>query len=758
VELPEKVDHYRILRKLGEGGMGVVYAAEDERLDRSVALKMIRKANGNDDARVRFWREARAAARVSHPNVCQIYEVGEHQGELYLAMELLQGEPLADLIGKGQMSVSETVRTMLQILQALDALHAAGLVHRDLKPSNIFMTPVGPKILDFGLARADETYMEKTETALTLPGMLIGTPEYVAPERLQGIPADHRADVFAAGVILYEMLVGRPPFTGQSLMEILHAVLYERPPVLGGSPAIAAVDRVVRRALNKNPADRYPTARAMADELRQALALADHGGSVRARPMSRLIVLPFRILRPDPETDFLAFSLADAVTSSLSGLESLIVRSSATASRYSSESPDLAALAKNADVDIVLTGTLLRSGPQVRVTAQLVEAPAGTVLWSLTSQVTLGDIFQLQDTLAQRIVESLSVPLSAREERILKHDVPATAKAYEFYLRANQLGYDPKHWSVARDLYLQCLVEDVRYAPAWARMGRLYRVLGMYSPTESDARELYRKSEEAFKRALDLNPDLSLAHNLYTYLEVELGGARDAMLRLLKRAETRMGDPELFAGLVQACRYCGLLEASVLAHEEARRLDPEIRTSVNHSHLMLRDYERAIETNVEDPPTINALALALMGRSREAAEFLIKLEHLSLPPVHRLFISATRSLIEGRRDACEEATDQLLAAWRPRDPCAIFYLGRHLAFLGRRDQAVNALEQAVEGGFFPYRFLTLDPWLDPIRSEPRFSAILQRAKQRHGEAEEAFFEARGDRILGLTKTSMALPG
>jgi tetratricopeptide (TPR) repeat protein len=380
------------------------------------------------------------------------------------------------------------------------------------------------------------------------------------------------------------------------------------------------------------------------------------------------------------------------------------------------------------------------------------------VLWSLTSQVPLGDIFQLQDTLAQRIVESLSVPLSARDERILKHDVPATAKAYEFYLRANQLGYDPKHWSVARDLYLQCLVEDGRYAPAWARMGRLYRVLGMYSQTDSDSKELYGKAEEAFKRALELNPDLSLAHNLYTYLEVELGGARDAMLRLLKRAETRLGDPELFAGLVQACRYCGLLKASVLAYEEARRLDPDIRTSVNHSYLMLRDYSRAIETNIEDPPTINGLALALMGRNKEAAEFLSKLEHLSLTPVHRLFIVATRSLIEGRRDACAEATDKLLAAWRPRDPCAIFYLGRHLAFLGRRESAIDSIEQAVEGGFFPYRFLTLDPWLDPIRSEPRFSAIQQRAEERYRDAEEAFFAARGDRILGLSTSAAALPG
>jgi TolB-like protein len=491
----------------------------------------------------------------------------------------------------------------------------------------------------------------------------------------------------------------------------------------------------------------------MADDLRHAANLADEAGIVRARPMSRLIVLPFRILRADPETDFLAFSLADAVTSSLSGLESLIVRSSMTASRFESDAPDLQALAKSADVDIVLTGTLLRSGDQIRVNAQLVEAPGGELLWSLTSQVHLGDVFQLQDTLAQRIVASLAAPLSARDQRILKRDVPATAKAYEFYLRANQLGYDPKTWMVARDLYRRCLDEDPNYAPAWARLGRLYRVMGMYSDT--DARELYADSEMAFKRALELNPDLSLAHNLYTYLEVELGGARQAMLRLLGRAKTGVGDPELFAGLVQACRYCGLLEASVAAYEAARRLDPDIRTSVTHAYLMLGDYKRAIETNVEDPPTINALSLVLMGRSREAVTLLRSLESRSVTPVHRLFMVASRTLIEGDLETCRNVTEQLLSVWRPRDPCAIYYAGRQLAFMGDAARALQFLEQAVEGGFYPYRFLGRDPWLDPLRGHRQFDKILQRAQERYRESLAAFREVGGDRILGQAKTLAA---
>ncbi|HZM27234.1 MAG TPA: FlgO family outer membrane protein, partial [Gemmatimonadales bacterium] len=543
--LPERVDHYRIKDKLGEGGMGVVYAAEDERLGRTVALKMLREATGDRSARERLRREARVAASISHPNVCRLYEVGEHQGELFLAMELLEGESLAARIVRGPLPLSDALPIMLSILDALDALHTQGVIHRDLKPSNVFLASVGIKLLDFGLAQRAETYVDRTETQLSLAGMLVGTPRYMAPERLQGRASDARADVFAAGAVLFELLIGKPVFDGATIMEVMHAVIYEQTPVLGGSPAIAAADRIIHRAMAKNPDERYSSARAMADDIRSALQLTDSGEMIRARPMTRLIVLPFRILRSDPETDFLAFSLADAITISLSGLESLLVRSTLTAARFGGDTPDLRALAGQADVDIVLTGTLLRAGDQLRVNAQLIEAPGGAVLWSLTSQVPLGDVFQLQDALAQRIVGSLELPLSARDQRLLKHDVPATAKAYEFYLRANKLGYDPKQWAVTRDLYLQCLEEDPSYAPAWARLGRICRVLGMY--TERDSQELFRQAESAFKRALELNPQLPLAHNLYTYLEVELGGAREAMLRLLERAQGCAGDPELFA-------------------------------------------------------------------------------------------------------------------------------------------------------------------------------------------------------------------
>ena len=743
----QTVGRYRLTNQLGEGGMGVVYAARDDQLDRAVAIKMIREATADHRSRERLLREARSAAQVNHPNICQLYEVGEEDGELFIAMELMEGESLADRISQGPLQVAEAMQTALSILAALEALHRRGLVHRDLKPSNVFLTPVGLKLLDFGLARPIEGSLGQTEVGLTLPGTIVGTPHYIAPEQLRGERVDARSDLFAAGTVTFEMLNGTPPFGGTAPMEVLHAILYDEPPVLGGSPAVTALDRIIHRALIKNPNDRYQTADAMMNDLRAAMLLAETGGPARAVRMTRLMVLPFRILRPDPDTDFLAFSLPDVITSSLSGLESLVVRSSVTASRFASDAPDLEAIAEKADVDIVLTGTLLRAGDQVQVNTQLVEAPRGAVLWSQTSQVPLGEFFHLQDDLKHRIVDSLALPLTARDQRTLRHDVPASAKAYELYLRANQLGTRAQDWSLARDLYLECLELDPRYAPAWARLGRIYRVLGKYGDDHTD--DDHARAQDAFTRALEINPDLSIAHNLYTNLEVELGRAKDAMLRLVARTRDRTGDPELFAGLVQACRYCGLLDASIAAYEQARRLDPSVRTSVAHAYLARGDYGRAIETNVEDPPDLTAAALALMGREDEAIALLRGSEGSAWPKIISYFLISYRTLLEGKRAECLAGLDQLLEAWNIRDPCARYYLARMLAQAGDQRRALTMLRQSVEDGFFCFPLLTQDPWLDSLRTNEEFRAILRHGELCHRDALAAFLHAGGDQVLGL---------
>ena len=741
----QRIGHYQVTGQLGEGGMGVVYRARDERLGRDVALKMIQSPTVDERARQRFWREARAAASLSHPAICQIHEVGEDDGELFIAMELLEGETLAGRISRGPLPLSDAVPMVLTVLGALGALHRRGLVHRDLKPSNVFLTPHGVKLLDFGLARSTVTADGQTDVALTLPGTITGTPRYMAPEIILGRASDTRADLFAVGVVLFEMLTARPPFGGNTFAEIVHAVAYEQPAVLAGSPAVAAVDRVIHRALAKSQDDRYANADAMAQELRAAFTLADSGDVRRVRPLTRLIVLPFRVLRADPDIDFLSFSLADAITTSLSGLESLVVRSSHAGARFAEGPPDLKAIAVETNVDIVLVGTLLRAADRLRVTTQLLEAPDGTVIWSHTAQVSLGDVFQLQDDLASRIVSSLSLPLTAPEHRMLKQDVPASAKAYEFYLRANLVASESQTWTVARDLYLQCVADDPHYAPAWARLGRIYRVLAKYGRAEED--ENLKRAESAFRRALEINPDLSIAHNLYAYLEVDLGRAQEAMLRLIERARKRSGDPELFAGLVHACRYCGLLDASTAAYEHAIRLDPKISTSVAHTFFMLGDYKKVFTTNVVSSPYSRILAMVMLGREEEALANL-KEAAGGVQPRLRDFLVGAVALYEGHTDAAADAMRRV-ATSDFVDPEGLFYAARQLAYLGHTDEALNALERATTGGFYCYPALVHDPWLDPVRALPRFAQTLREVEARHREARAAFVAVGGDKVLGF---------
>ncbi len=304
--------------------MGVVYEARDERLERVVALKTIAALAGDESARKRLWREARAAASVNHPNICQIYEIGEDTGGLFIAMELLEGEALSEQLRRGPLNVAQAVSVGLEILSALSALHARGIVHRDLKPSNVFLTPHGVKLLDFGLARPELDGATSAATDVTRTGMIMGTPRYMAPEAVKGETVDARSDLFAAGAILFEMLTGRPAFGGQTIADVIHATVYEHPPALSGSSIIAAVDRVIRQALAKRPSERLPSAEVMAEELRWAGGVDTEAVTAQAHALTRLVVLPFRILKPDAETDFLAFSLPDAITTSLSGIGSLI--------------------------------------------------------------------------------------------------------------------------------------------------------------------------------------------------------------------------------------------------------------------------------------------------------------------------------------------------------------------------------------------------------------------------------------------------
>jgi len=750
--LPARIAHYAITGKLGEGGMGIVYKARDERLERVVAVKTMAALAGDETARKRFWREARAAASVNHPNVCQLYEIGEHQGELFLAMELLEGESLGERLRRGPMSVSEAVPIGLGILAALQALHARAIVHRDLKPSNVFLTPHGVKLLDFGLARTslDDAKTPSSLSELTRTGMVMGTPRYMAPEQVTGEGLDARSDLFAAGAILFEMLAGRSAFGGRNAVEILHATLHEQPPALSGSPAVAAADRVIRRALAKRPDDRHESAEAMAAELRGVLGTPGEDAPAMARALTRLVVLPFRVLRADPETDFLAFSLSDAIATSLSGIGSLVVRSNATAARFGGDAPDLKALAEQADVDRVVMGTLLRAGDQLRVVAQLVEAPAGTLLTSHTVQSSLGDLFQLQDDIARRVVQALSLPLGGGDSQPTP-DAPHDARAYELYLRANELGRRYDQLPQARELYERCVERDPRFAPAWARLGRCHWVIAKYVEPTPDGGE---RAEESFRRALELNPRLTVAHKLYAQFEADTGQTRQALVRLLREAARHGNDPELFAGLVHACRYCGLLDQSVAAHAEARRLDPNVPTSVEQTIMMTGDIDRLLAlphgsgTGTGDSG-IRVIGLGLAGRRQEARAGLVVLRETAGARIPA-FLTWTEYLmawLERRGDDMQATTTQT-GLKITEDPEAIFQEGWLLCDVGEHQRGLPYLQRAVAKAYFVAPVLEKAPHFDALRGDPAFRKLLADAQAGREQTLAAFRDAGGERLLG----------
>ena len=747
----ERIGHYTVQRKLGEGGMGAVYAAQDTRLHRTVALKTI--VRGDDEtARQRFWREARAAASVNHPNICQIYEIGEDAGRLFIAMELLEGESLADRLRSGAMRIAEATPIATAMLSALSAVHSRGLIHRDLKPSNVFLTAHGIKLLDFGLARP-ELENDAPAPNLTQTGMVIGTPRYMSPEQAMGERVDERCDIFATGAILFEMLAGRPAFTGKTVIDILHATINEQPPALTGSPSIAAVDRIIRRALAKRPDDRFTSADEFGDELR-ALGHSDGEGTrALARALTRIVVLPFRILRPDPETDFLAFSLADAISTSLSSVGSLVVRSSATAGKFAGDTPDLKVLAAEADVDRVVIGTLMRAGDEVRVTAQLVEAPSGTLLTSQSVNAPLGDLFALQDDLTHRFVEALSPPLST-ERMLATGKTPPNPRAYELYLRANEFERSFTTLGKARDLYLHALDLDANFAPAWARLGRCHRVIGKFVQGSPDS-EI--NAENALRRALAIDPDLSLTHKFYAALEADMGVAEGAVVRLVREATRRGNDPELFAGLVHALRYCGLYEESLTAHDEARRLDPNVSTSLEGTLLMAGDLPRLLAVEHTDSgggdQGIRIMGLGLAGRLDEARELLKSLRDSLKLPALQAWAEYLLAWLDRRPQDLPKHADEFSSLKIYDDPEAIFLQGWLACDAGAPDMGLTYLQRAVAKGYSPVPTFTKARQFDDLRSSAVFMSLVSDAEAGRRRALTAFRESGGQRLLGHVRTA-----
>ena len=469
------------------------------------------------------------------------------------------------------------------------------------------------------------------------------------------------------------------------------------------------------------------------------------GEEAPAERVIRFIALPFLLMNGDERIAFLGHSLPEAISASLAGLRSLTVRSSFLAARLAEGQPDPRRIAQEADVDMLLAGTILCDGDQLRVSAELIDAPTDTLVGSYVCQTRRDTVIEVQDSLVRGIVELLMLRLTEGERRILAHNSPASPRAYEYYLRANHVQRQRtcENLSIARDLYRECLDEDPNYAPAWARLGRCYRFLEKFDEEGPQSLELARW---AFHRAFALSPDLPIAHNLYTPIEADSGHAQVAMVRLLGQAERHPNDPELFGGLVQACRYCGLLEESVRAHHRARRLDSRIVTSVAHTFFLLGDYQGALEWY---PPGVHAYmdlaALAAAGRETEAAELLGRRRSPGgqFPPL----IESLHLSLEGDHAGSIEIVRQALALRPAMDPEMRFYLTRQFARDGAHADALRAIQDLASEGFFCSTALQCDPWLRPLSLLPGFQDVLNDFLLREAHAKAAFQAAGGDKAL-----------
>ncbi len=456
----------------------------------------------------------------------------------------------------------------------------------------------------------------------------------------------------------------------------------------------------------------------------------------------RFIALPFPILNGDERTAFLGRSLPEAISASLAGLRSITVRSSLLAARLAEGQPDPRHIAEEADVDMLLAGTILCDGEQLRVSAELIHAPTGTLVGSHVCQVGRDNVIEAQDSLVRGIVELLMLRLTERERRVLAHNVPASARAYEFYLRANNLlrqrAYE--NMRLARDLYRECLDEDPDYAPAWARLGRCYRFLGKFSQEGPQSLEL---AAWAFHRAFSLSPDLPIAHSLYTPIEADSGHAQAAMVRLLGQTERHPNDPDLFAGLVHACRYCGLLDESVRAHHRARLLDSRAGTSVAFTFFLMGDYERTLEWYPRGFPFyLDLAALAGAGRELEAAE---ALGQRSFPG--EALLDSLRLSLQGDHAGSIAIAKASLSKNAEDDPEGNFYLARHLARGGAHADALKTIRDLVAQGFFCSTALRCDPWLRPLSLLPDFQDVLDEVLRHEADAAAAFRAAGGDKVL-----------
>lgn len=785
------IGHYQLIAELGRGGMGVVYLARDANLRREVALKFLPEALAQDRrALERLRREGIAASALNHPHICTIHEIGEDAGLLFIAMEHVDGRPLGELILPDGMPVDTLVRYGLQISGGLAHAHERGVIHRDLKTSNIAVTHEGQaKILDFGLAVHPAIQSEEATRSLDAPvgrSGISGTLPYLAPEVLAGQEADSRSDLWALGVLLYQMAAGRLPFHGRTSFETSSAILRESPPPL--PPRIpAGLRAIIQRCLIKEPAERYQSARevraaleavsldtsgiparrestqALARSRRMRAAIVAGGVLVLAAILAvltfpywsgpapaqgefrTLAVLPIRSIGQDADSDYLGMGFTDTIITKVSQISDLTVRPSSAVRKYATAELGALEAARELQVDAVLDGTLQRVGDRIRINVNLLRVRDGSSLWSASLNENFTDVFAIQDQIAEQVTEGLRGSVSSAEHSKLAKRYTSTPQAYEFFLRGEQafdkrsLGGSKPLLETAIQMYQRAIELDPNYALAHAQLAYAFTWMALFDDPDEPAWRT--RAEEALQRAEAIDPSLVETHLVRHELHWSFYGGFNisAAIHELRRAQEinpNQGHHQL--GVLYA--HMGLENAA--ARELNRSLEQDPASAARQSwYLEAFDLvgkpEEAIAAwaKLENPQGASSLMRKsfMWMQQYEQAEAVIRMDLARAPdsPMAQSNMALLTALRGNFAKAEAELPKLIRRSQRSR---AFHHLAYNVASIyalqGKGKEAVEWLRKTVETGMPNYTLFSRDPHLDPIRQQPAFVAFMNDLKPR----------------------------
>ncbi len=736
-----RLSHYRLVEKLGEGGMGVVWKARDEHLDRDVAVKVLLPGALSDSTtRQRFRREALVLARLSHPGVATVFDFDAQDGVDFLVMEFVPGGSLETRLQTGPLALDALLQLGIELADALEDAHTQGFLHRDLKPANVVLTQTGrAKILDFGLARL--LTGNQTSMGLTRPGMIMGSLPYMAPEQVLGEADDKRTDVYALGVLLYEAASGRRPFLKDRAEALMFELLNNAPPPVSslrtGTPA--DLDRLIAACMSKDAAQRPASARAVADALR---ALREHARSGSPAEATRdvirsLAVLPLANLSRDPAQEYFADGMTEAIISDLARLQDLRVISRTSAMKYKGVQKALPEIARELNVDAILEGSALLVGARVRISLSLVSARTDETVWTERYDRGLEDVLGLQNEVAENVARGIALHLTPGETTRLAKRSAVNAEAHLEYMKGQHTitAGSPQATELSLRHFRRALELDPAFAPAWAgvaecQMMRANR--GMAPPAQANA-----EARAAAVKALELDETLAEAHAALGHAELsnlELSSG----IRSLKRAiELNPGLAPPYSWLARALYCLERFPESQKAMLTALSLDPlsmMIHTGVGDLYYYSRQFEKSvlyyrmaleIDPRFDGAHTDLARSLEALGQFDEAREQYEEGRRLSGGVAGPSFGLAH---LEASRGDCDQARlilAELIAARGQRVVSAWGIAALH-ASLGDVDDAFQWLDVAVQERATGLMFLRVHPRMDAIRDDARYAALVKR--------------------------------